>query len=207
MGESENLNEEGVLTLFRESSAMLEGHFQLSSGLHSDRFFQCARLLMEPKRAERLALALARQIDIEIDVVVGPAMGAMIWAHEMARALNRPAMFTERKDGRMCLRRGFAFEGGERVLVVEDVVTTGKSVKEVLEVLRELGAEPVRMGAILNRSGCNPFAEQGLELSVLAAVEAQVWQPSECPLCQAGSPAVKPGSRSTPEVGGLAGGA
>lgn len=195
-----------MLDLFRESGAMLEGHFELSSGLHSDRYFQCARLLMEPKRAELVARALAAEIraKTEVDVVVGPALGAVTWAHEVARALGTRAMFTERKAGEMCLRRGFELEPDERVLVVEDVLTTGGSAREVVRVVRSLGAKPVHVGAILNRSGRNPFAEDGLELSVLASVEAEAWNPAECPLCAAGAAIDKPGSRPGAGVGGSA---
>jgi len=184
-----------VFDLFRESEAMLEGHFELSSGLHSERYFQCARLLMDPARAEKLAQALRAKVETPIDVVVGPAMGAVTWAHEVARAFGVRAMFTERSGGEMTLRRGFRFEPGERVLVVEDVVTTGGSAREVLALLRSLGANPVHMGAVLNRSGGNPFEVEGLELATLAAAEVKVWQPDECPLCAEGTQAIKPGSR------------
>lgn len=201
------MDESAVLDLFRGSGAMLEGHFELSSGLHSDRYFQCARLLMDPPRAELTARALAAKVRTRtegIDVVVGPALGAVTWAHEMARALGSRAMFTERKDGEMCLRRGFALEPDERVLVVEDVLTTGGSAREVVSLVRSLGATPVHVGAIVNRSGGNPFAADGLELSALASVEAELWKPAECPLCAAGSPAEKPGSRPGAGVGGPA---
>ena len=184
-----------VLDLFRESGAMLEGHFELSSGLHSDRYFQCALLLQDPKRAERLAQALAPRIP-EVDLVVGPALGAVTWAHEMARALGVDGIFTERKDGEMTLRRGFQVAPGTRVLVVEDVLTTGGSAKEVLRVLGGLGAEVVAVGSILNRSGGNPFEEEGLPLHCLAEVEVQTWDPADCPLCAEGSVAIKPGSRA-----------
>ena len=165
-----------------------------------------SRRLWSP-RAELTARALAVKVRARtegIDVVVGPALGAVTWAHEMARALGVRSMFTERKDGEMCLRRGFAFEPGERVLVVEDVLTTGGSAREVVRVVRSLGAAPVHVGAILNRSGGNPFTEDGLELSALASVEAEVWKPEECPLCAAGSEALKPGSRPGAGVGGSA---
>ena len=189
------MNQSAVFDLFRSSEAMLEEHFELSSGLHSDRYFQCARLLMDPARAELLARALREKIETPIDVVVGPAMGAVTWAHEVARAFGVRAMFTERANGEMTLRRGFRFEPGERVLVVEDVVTTGGSAREVLALLRELGGNPVHMGAVLNRSGCNPFEVEGLELATLAEAEVQVWKPEECPLCADGGKAIKPGSR------------
>ena len=189
------MSAEETLALLRESEALLEGHFELSSGLHSDRYFQCARVLMHPDRAERLARALAARIDEEVDVVVGPAMGAVTWAHEVARAMGVRGMFTERKDGSMCLRRGFTIEPGERVLLVEDVVTTGKSAKEVVDVLRSFGARIVGVGSIVNRSGGNPFAELGLELVALADVQVRTWDPGDPPAEFAGGEAVKPGSR------------
>ena len=188
-----------MLELFRASSAMLEGHFQLSSGLHSDRYFQCALLLEDPARAERLARELAARIrkrdERPFDVVIGPALGAVIWAHEVARALGARCQFTERKDGKMELRRGFKLEPGERVLVVEDVLTTGGSTREVLEVMKGHDVRPAAIGAIVNRSGGNPFAKEGLDLHALAEVEVKTWKPEDCPLCRAGGSAVKPGSR------------
>ena len=184
-----------VFELFRASGAMLEGHFELSSGLHSDRYFQCALLLQNPRRAEQLAQGLAPRIP-KVDLVVGPALGAVTWAHEMARALGVDGIFTERKDGEMVLRRGFTIEPGTKVLVVEDVLTTGGSAKEVLRVLKQLGADVVAVGSILNRSGGNPFEEFGLPLFCLAEAEVQTWDPADCPLCAGGSAAIKPGSRT-----------
>ncbi|MFN0008618.1 MAG: orotate phosphoribosyltransferase [Planctomycetota bacterium] len=189
-----------VLELFRASSAMLEGHFQLSSGLHSDRYFQCALLLEDPARASSLAQELASRIrkkagQARFDLVIGPALGAVIWAHEVARALGARCQFTERKDGKMELRRGFKLSPGERVLVVEDVLTTGGSTREVIEVMKHYDVRPAAIGAIVNRSGGNPFAKDGLELFALAEVEVKTWKPEECPLCRAGGSAVKPGSR------------
>jgi len=188
-----------VLELFRSSGAMLEGHFQLSSGLHSERYFQCALLLEDPARAESLARELAARIRRKerqpFDVVIGPALGAVIWAHEVARALDARCQFTERKDARMELRRGFQLRPSDRVLVVEDVLTTGGSAREVIGVLERFDAKPAAVGAIVNRSGGNPFAKDGLDLFALAEVEVRTWKPEECPLCRAGGQAVKPGSR------------
>ena len=192
------MNQEQVLEHFRRTGAMLEGHFQLSSGRHSDRYFQCALLLADPLRAEALAREIALKIEHTPDVVVGPALGAVVWAHEVARALHTRAFFTERSNARMELRRGFHLEPGERVLVVEDVLTTGGSVREVLEVVRTRGVEVVGVASILNRSGQrNPFESEGLPFACLAEVEVQSWLPEACPLCSSGSagPAVKPGSR------------
>lgn len=177
---------------------MLEGHFQLSSGLHSDRYFQCALLLCDPLRAGDLARAIAMRIEDRPDVVIGPALGAVVWAHEVARALERPAFFSERSDGRMELRRGFVLEPGQRVLAVEDVITTGGSVREVLDLVRAAGAVPIGVAAIVNRSRArNPFEQDDLPFWCLAEVEAVAWPSSECPLCKSGKrgPAVKPGSR------------
>jgi orotate phosphoribosyltransferase len=192
------MNQEQVLEACRRSSAMLEGHFQLTSGRHSDRYFQCALLLCDPRRAGEMARALALRVEARPDVVVGPALGAVVWAHEVGRAVERNALFTERVDGRMALRRGFRLERGQRVLVVEDVTTTGGSVREVLEVVRAAGAVPIGVGAIVNRSGrSNPFEQDGLPFWCLAEVEATSWTPEECPLCASGKagPAIKPGSR------------
>ena len=128
-----------VLELLRRERALLEGHFLLSSGLHSDRYFQCALALADPKNAQALAESLAERFaGREIDLVVGPALGAVIWAHEVARALGKRCYFTERKEGRMELRRGFAIEPGQKILVVEDVVTTGGSSREVIDLLQRL---------------------------------------------------------------------
>jgi orotate phosphoribosyltransferase len=195
------VTEEEVFDHLRATDALLEGHFELSSGLHSDRYFQCALVLSEPARAEALARAFAEKVDVEFDTVVGPAMGAVVWAQEVGRALGKRALFTERKDGEMCLRRGFSFRPGERVLLVEDVLTTGGSAKEVIRVLEAHGARVVACGSLVNRSGGNPFEALGLPLYELVRVEVQTWQPDACPLCAAGDAAVKPGSR-TAKVGG-----
>jgi orotate phosphoribosyltransferase len=192
------MNQEQVLEACRRSGAMLEGHFQLSSGLHSDRYFQCALLLADPMRAGEMARAIALRVEDRPDLVVGPALGAVVWAHEVARALERNAFFTERVDGAMALRRGFCLEAGQRVLVVEDVTTTGGSVREVLKVVRAARALPIGVAAIVNRSGVrNPFEDDDLPFWCLAEVEALSWTPDECPLCASGArgPALKPGSR------------
>jgi len=192
------MNQEQVLELFRRTGAMLEGHFLLSSGRHSDRYFQCALLLADPRKAEQLARALALQIEVAADIVVGPALGAVTWAHEMARATSLSSYFVERVGEKFALRRGFALHPRQRVLVVEDVLTTGKSVREVFDVLRGYGAEPIGVASIVNRSGLdNPFEAEGLPFWRLADVDAQSWAPDECPLCKSGEhgPALKPGSR------------
>jgi orotate phosphoribosyltransferase len=192
------MNQEQVLKQLRETEAMLEGHFLLSSGLHSDRYFQCAKVLSEPRRAEALARALALKLEQSCDVVVGPALGAVVWSYEVARALGVRSLFTERNGTQMELRRGFQLAPCERALVVEDVLTTGGSVREVLAVLRAHGARAVGIASIINRSGqAHPFAAEDLPFTALAEVQAQSWTPETCPLCKSGrlGPAVKPGSR------------
>ena len=192
------MNQEQVLDLFRRTNAMLEGHFLLSSGRHSDRYFQCALLLADPRKAEQLAQAIALKVDVACDVVVGPALGAVVWAHEVARAIGVCSYFTERAGEKFALRRGFALEPGQRVLVVEDVLTTGGSCREVFEVIRATGAIPVGVASIVNRYGvANPFERDGLPFTSLAEVDAKSWTAAECPLCasKTAGPAVKPGSR------------
>ena len=151
------MTDDDILAEFRAAEALLEGHFILSSGLRSPKYLQCARVLMEPKRAERLANALAAKLPADvresIDVVVSPAMGGVIIGHEMGRALGRPAMFVERPDGVFGLRRGFALKAGERVLMVEDVVTTGLSSKEAIGAIEAAGGKVVAAAALVDRSG------------------------------------------------------
>jgi len=185
-----------LLESMRAKKALLEGHFELSSGLHSDRYFQCALFLQYPKESGAAAQSIARVVkELNIDVVVGPAMGAVTFSYEVGRACGTRALFTERKEGEMALRRGFSLEEGERVLVVEDVLTTGGSAREVILVLESLGAKVVSAACLVNRSGGNPFQDMGIPLVSLSDVEARTWQPAECPLCAAGGKAVKPGSR------------
>ncbi len=180
------------------AGAFLEGHFQLSSGLHSPRYLQCALYLAEPARAEAAGRQLAARLKAcAAKLVVAPALGGVVIGHEVARALDVPFFFTERAEGVMTLRRGFTIEPGARVLVVEDVVTTGKSTREVIEVVRERGGVVVGVGAIVNRSGeDNPFAP--LPFTTLLTVSIPTYQPAECPLCKQGVPVVKPGSRPQP---------
>lgn len=191
-----------VLDLFRETSAMLEGHFVLSSGLHSDRYFQCALILERPDKAEILARESARQLREsglpKIDVVIGPALGAVTWAYEVARALGARAQFTERKDDEMQLRRGFVVKPSDNVFVVEDVFTTGGSAREVVEVLATYGVKPKAVGCIVNRSGGNPFEHDGFPMFALAKVDVKTWAPDDCPLCKSKVPLTKPGSRAKP---------
>jgi len=181
----------------RQEDALLRGHFRLSSGLHSDTYVQCARFLRRPDLAATAAAALAGQIqaaDLQPDVVVGPAMGGVVIGYELARQLGVPGIFTERDaDGQMTLRRGFTIAPGEKVIIAEDVVTTGKSTLEVAKVLRALGAEVLGVASLIDRTGGNG----GLNFPhfALLSVQAATYQPDACPLCAAGVPVVKPGSR------------
>ena len=178
------------------AGALLEGHFRLSSGRHSKQYLQCALYLADPARAQAAGRQLAARLKTAAaQLVVSPALGGVIIGHEVARALSVPFLFTERQEGRMELRRGFAIEPGARVLVVEDVVTTGGSTREVMEVVSSRGGVVVGAGAIVNRSGQeNPFAP--LPFTSLLTVEIDTWEAEACPLCAAGEPVTKPGSRT-----------
>ena len=178
------------------AGALLEGHFKLSSGRHSSRYLQCALYLADPARAEAAGRQLAARLEnAGAQLVVAPALGGVIIGHEVARALEDvPFYFTERSDGEMALRRGFEVQPGCRVLVVEDVVTTGGSTREVMEVVTRRGGVVVAAGAIVNRSGAeNPFAP--LPFTALLTVDVPNWAPDACPLCASGVPLTKPGSR------------
>jgi orotate phosphoribosyltransferase len=191
-----------ALELLRESGAMLEGHFLLSSGRHSDKYFQCARLFQYPDRAAAVLAPLAEQIraaiasdSLAVDVVVGPAIGGIVAAYELGRQLGLPAFFTERDDtGAMSLRRGFEVHAGERILICEDVITTGKSSGESAKVLEALGATIAAIACVVDRRA--PDAED-LAWPLYAACKVGVanWDPADCELCKKGVPAVKPGSR------------
>jgi orotate phosphoribosyltransferase len=189
------MEQQDVLNLLRESEALLEGHFQLSSGKRSDRYVQCALVLQHPARAGLLGVALGEKFaDDRVDVVVGPAMGGILIAHEVARFLGARCLFTERVDGKMALRRNFRIAPDERVLIVEDVVTTGGSAQEVVELVQSLGAPVVGVGSIVDRTGGRPvFA---VPFRSLVRVDANVWSPEEDPLAKQGSVPVKPGSRA-----------
>ena len=185
---------EKALELLRMSGALMDGHFRLSSGRHSGEYCQCARVLEDPARAEELGRALADLFsDARVDVVVSPALGGVVIGHEVARALGVRALFTERKEGTMILRRGFALEAGERVLIVEDVVTTGGSVREVAEVVRAAGADVKGFGFLVDRSSGN--VDLGAPMKALVRRDMPSYEPESCPLCEAGRPVTKPGSR------------
>jgi len=187
-------NHSDVLQLFRDTGALLEGHFILTSGLHSGSYFQCARVFQYPWHAETLCRGLANHFrDEDIETVVSPAVGGIVVGQETARLLHVRSIFTERKDGAMTLRRGFTVQKGERMLVVEDVTTTGGSVKEVIEVLRNSGATVVGVGAVVDRSGGS--VDFGVPYFSLLQLTVEVYQPDSCPMCASGSKPVKPGSR------------
>jgi len=184
------------LLLLEESGALQRGHFQLSSGLHSSVYVQCALLLELPQRARRVGSALAVELGAyRPNAVVSPALGGLVIGYEVAAALDVPFRFTERKEGEMVLRRGFAVRPGERLVVVEDVVTTGRSTRETIDLLRGKGGEVVAVGAILDRTGGRAGAALDLPFEPLCSLELPTYRPEACPLCAEGSPAVKPGSR------------
>jgi orotate phosphoribosyltransferase len=192
------MTEEEVLEEFRDADALLEGHFILSSGLRSPRYLQCARLLMDPARAERIARALAERIPDSIrrgiDVVVSPAMGGVIIGHEMGRALGRPAVFVERPEGRFELRRGFRLDPGAKVLMVEDVVTTGLSSREAIKSIEDAGGKVIAAASIVDRSGGN--VDLGVPYTSLIRIDVPTYSADALPPELAAIPAVKPGSRA-----------
>jgi orotate phosphoribosyltransferase len=185
---------ERVIQLLRETGALLEGHFALTSGLHSTRYVQCARILQYPQHAEAFGQWIAPAFhDHAIDAVASPAIGGLIIGHEVARALGVRAIFGEREGGVMTLRRGFTIAPHERVLVVEDVTTTGGSVREIIHLVQAQQGIVVGVGTILDRSGGR--IDFGVPWHTLATLEIDNYAPEACPLCQQGSQAVKPGSR------------
>src|SRR5436190_13505008 len=192
------MSDDAILAEFRAADALLEGHFILSSGLRSPRYLQCARVLMDPARAERLARELAAKIPDEvrdrIDVVVSPAMGGVIIGHEMGRALGKPAMFLERPQGVFELRRGFRIEPGQRALMVEDVVTTGLSSREAIDAVRAAGGEVVAEAALVDRSSGS--ADLGVSFYPLIRIDVPTYAADALPAELASIPAVKPGSRA-----------
>lgn len=188
-----------VLSAFYETGAYLKGHFRLTSGLHSPEYLQCALVLQFPRHAENFGRLLATEFQrlepkLNVSVVASPAIGGLIIGHEVARALNARFIFTERDaSGKMTLRRGFSVEPGEVSVVVEDVVTTGGSSREVIDILEAAGARVIGAGSIIDRSGGS--ADLGVPRVALKTLEVATYSPEDCPLCRAGSPVVKPGSR------------
>lgn len=188
------LTPDEYLDIFKKSEALLEGHFLLTSGKHSAQYMQCAQVLQYPDRAAILAEGLASQFrDMGVQTVIGPATGGILVAHEVAKALGVRSLFTERENGIMRLRRGFTISPGERVLVVEDVITTGGSVREVLSVVQEFGATALGVGVLVDRSGGK--VDFSLPQSSIIQLNIQAYEAQDCPLCAQGIPAVKPGSR------------
>jgi orotate phosphoribosyltransferase len=186
---------ENTIELFRRVGALLEGHFRLSSGLHSPGYLQCALVLQHPREAETCGAAIADRVrDLQPAIVLSPALGGIVIGQEVARALGVRAIFAERQDGTLTLRRGFSIDPGERVLVVEDVVTTGGSTRETMAVARAAGATVIGAAAIIDRSG----GQQNLDVPfhALATIDLPVYQPDACPLCARGEPVVTPGSRA-----------
>jgi orotate phosphoribosyltransferase len=182
-----------VLDQFREAGALLEGHFLLTSGLHSPKYLQCAQVLQNPALAERLCRQLARAFaEDRIACVVGPAIGGILVAYELARALGARTIYAERQDGRMTLRRGFAIRPGERVLLCEDVVTTGGSLLEVRKVVTAAGGQVIAVAALVDRTSGRDTG-LGMPLTALAKVDVPTYPPESCPMCQAGQPLVSPG--------------
>ena len=182
-----------VLTIFRESKALMQGHFLLTSGKHSDQYVQCAQVLQYPHHTEKLVTALKQQLTQPVELVVGPAMGGVIVAYEMGRQLGVPALFTERENGKMTLRRGFQIQPGTRVLVVEDVITTGGSVQEAIECVTAAGGVVEEAAVLVDRSGGGHVLH--VPVRSLLEIQIQTYEAVNCPLCSESQP-VKPGSRS-----------
>ena len=188
------LPKEQILEIFRETKALLEGHFQLTSGMHSPQYFQCARVLQFPKYLHLLSGEIARHFEYnEVEVVLSPAIGGIVVGTEVGRMLGARTIFAERKDGKMELRRGFEILPGERVLVVEDVVTTGGSTKEVIDLVNLAKGYLVGTGCIVDRS--NGKVQFDTKQFAVLQMEVIAHQPADCPMCKSGSAAVKPGSR------------
>ncbi len=188
------VKESEIIDMFKKTGALLTGHFKLSSGLHSSQYLQCALLLQHPEYAAKLGEAIADKFrGKDITCVAGPALGGIIIAHEVARALRTKCVFGERVDGRMALRRGFKLSPQDKVLVVEDVITTGKSIRELIDVVKTSGVQIVGIGAIVDRS--SEKIDLGCDLQTLIKLDIKTFDPRECPLCKGNTPLTKPGSR------------
>ncbi len=189
------MTEHDTLALYEKTGALMRGHFRLTSGLHSDVYLQSALVLQYPEHAAALGAALATPFrDAGAATVLAPAIGGILVAHEVARALGARCLFAEREQGVMTLRRGFTLSPGERCLVVEDVITTGGSTREVVECVEQAGGAVVGVGSLIDRSG--GAAQFAVTRAALATIQAKTWKPEECPLCKTGSQAIKPGSRA-----------
>ncbi len=181
-----------VLNLLEEAQGVLHGHFCLTSGLHSNIYFQCAKLYQYPDITEKLGKMLAEKLsDVEFDTIVAPAIGAVIIGYETAKNAKKRNLFVERKDGVMQLRRGYTLKKGERVVIIEDVITTARTIKETMEAIKEFEPEVVAVGCIVDRTkGLTDF-----NIKSLMQIDPVVYEPDNCPLCKEGIPLVKPGSR------------
>ncbi|MBU0599506.1 orotate phosphoribosyltransferase [bacterium] len=192
------LKDEEVLKILKESEALLEGHFLLSSGLHSPKYIQCAKLLQYPDKATLVCQALAEKLKhLKIEVVIGPAMGGIIVAYEMAKSLKARAIFAEREGQKMALRRGLMIKEGEKVLLVEDVVTTGGSILEVANLVKEMKGEIVSLASLIDRQ---KNQELNLPLVSLLKIKAVTYDKEDCPLCKRNLPLIKPGSKDQKET-------
>ncbi|WP_455539632.1 orotate phosphoribosyltransferase [Terrisporobacter sp.] len=193
------MNNVDIVEILKKSDALLEGHFLLSSGKHSDRYVQCARVLRYPEYAEAILSTVVEQIkDLDIDLVVGPAMGGVIVSYELGRQLKKESVFTERKDGLMQLRRGFEVKAGAKIIIAEDVVTTGKSTKETKKCLEALGGKVIGVVCIANRTS----EDIGMPIYSAIKLDIQVYEADKCPICKEGKEElVKPGSREFKELG------
>lgn len=182
-----------MIEILKDSEALLEGHFLLTSGKHSNRYVQCAKVLRYPDKAEAILKPVAEKLkEMEIDLLVGPAMGGIIVAYELGRQLGKEAIFTERVDGKMELRRGFEIKSGQKIVICEDVVTTAKSSLEVKSLLESMGAEVIALASIIDRTTGN------VNIDVISSIklEIETYDSEECPMCKQGSPYIKPGSRN-----------
>lgn len=187
-----------VLELLESAEGVLHGHFCLTSGLHSDIYFQCAKLYQYPETVEKIAKMIAKQLkDVEFDTVVAPAIGAVIIGYETAKQTGKRNLFVERKDGVMQLRRGYSLKKGERVVIMEDVITTAKTIHETIDALKEFEVEIAAVGCIVDRT----CGKTGLNIKSLLQIEPVTYEPDNCPLCKEGLPLVKPGSRTTVTAG------
>lgn len=188
-----------VLELLESAEGVLHGHFCLTSGLHSDIYFQCAKLYQYPQTVEKIAKMIAQQLkDVEFDTVVAPAIGAVIIGYETAKQTGKRNLFVERKDGVMQLRRGYSLKKGEKVVIMEDVITTAKTIHETIDALKEYEVEIAAVGCIVDRT----CGKTGLNIKSLLQIEPVTYEPENCPLCKEGLPLVKPGSRTSAVVGG-----
>lgn len=197
---SDAMTEKEVEDLLLETSAIMEGHFLLTSGLHSPRYVEKFNVLQHPKYTEKLCRAMAEKFkDANIETVVGPVTGGILLAHETGKALGTRAIFTERENGKMTFRRGFTLHEGERVLIVEDIVTTGGSIREVIDVVKEHGGIPVAVSMLVDRSGGKAtFGD--VPSTALLHMDVKTYKPEECPLCKAGIPMTKRGRTGKPGV-------